>query len=72
MASLVYEVAQEYPPIEIEVIPGITAACGGAAVLHKGRRSKLPLRLGQRSGGIGGQGPAVVLTELHLPAAGRI
>lgn len=33
MASLVYEVAQEYPPIEIEVIPGITAACGGAAVL---------------------------------------
>ena len=33
MASLVYEVAQEYPPIEVEVIPGITAACGGAAVL---------------------------------------
>ena len=33
MAGLVYEVAQEYPPIEIEVIPGITAACGGAAVL---------------------------------------
>ena len=33
MAGLIYEVAQEYPPIEIEVIPGITAACGGAAVL---------------------------------------
>lgn len=33
MAALVYEVAQEYPPIEIEVVPGITAACGGAAVL---------------------------------------
>ena len=33
MAGLVYEVAQEYDPIEIEVIPGITAACGGAAVL---------------------------------------
>lgn len=33
MAGLCYEVAQEYDPIEIEVIPGITAACGGAAVL---------------------------------------
>lgn len=33
MAGLVYEVAQEYPLIDIEVVPGITAACGGAAVL---------------------------------------
>ena len=33
MAGLIYEVAQEYDPIEIEVIPGITAACGGGAVL---------------------------------------
>ena len=33
MAGLVYEGAQEYPPIDIEVVPGITAACGGAAVL---------------------------------------
>ena len=33
MAALVYEVAQEYAPIDIEVVPGITAACGGAAVL---------------------------------------
>ena len=33
MEGLIYEVAQEYPPIEIEVVPGITAACGGAAVL---------------------------------------
>lgn len=33
MAGLVYEVAQEYPPVEIEVVAGITAACGGAAVL---------------------------------------
>lgn len=33
MAGLVYEVAQEYDPIDIEVVPGITAACGGAAVL---------------------------------------
>ena len=33
MAGLIYEVAQEYPSIEIEVVPGITAACGGAAVL---------------------------------------
>ncbi len=33
MASLCYELAAEYPPIEIEVIPGVTAAMGGAAVL---------------------------------------
>ncbi|MEG1747408.1 MAG: precorrin-3B C(17)-methyltransferase [Oscillospiraceae bacterium] len=33
MAGLIYEVAEEYPPIDIEVVPGITAACGGAAVL---------------------------------------
>ena len=33
MAALIYEVAQEYDPIDIEVVPGITAACGGAAVL---------------------------------------
>ena len=33
MAGLIYEVAREYDPIEIEVVPGITAACGGAAVL---------------------------------------
>ena len=33
MAGLIYEVARDYPPIDIEVVPGITAACGGAAVL---------------------------------------
>ena len=33
MAGLIYEVAREYPPIDIQVVPGITAACGGAAVL---------------------------------------
>ena len=33
MAGLIYEVAQDYPPVDIEVIPGITAACGAAAVL---------------------------------------
>ena len=33
MAGLVCEVAQAYPPIDIEVVPGITAACGGAALL---------------------------------------
>lgn len=33
MAGLVYEVCAEYPEIDIEVIPGITAACSGAAVL---------------------------------------
>lgn len=33
MAGLLYEEGQECPEIEIEVIPGITAALGGAAVL---------------------------------------
>lgn len=33
MAGLMYEIAQDYDPIEIEIIPGITAACSGAAVL---------------------------------------
>ena len=33
MAGLLYEVAQDYPSIDIEVVPGVTAACGGTAVL---------------------------------------
>lgn len=33
MAGLIYELAREYPPMDIEVVPGITAACGGASVL---------------------------------------
>ncbi len=33
MAGLIYELAEEYPPIDIEIIPGVTAAMAGAAVL---------------------------------------
>ena len=33
MASLMYEIGKEYPDIELSVIPGITAASSGAAVL---------------------------------------
>ncbi|MEA4925210.1 MAG: precorrin-3B C(17)-methyltransferase [Syntrophomonadaceae bacterium] len=33
MAGLIYEIAQQYDPVEIEVVPGITAACSGAAIL---------------------------------------
>lgn len=33
MAGLMYEIACEYDSVEIEVVPGITAACSGAAVL---------------------------------------
>lgn len=33
MAGLMYEIAQQYEPVEIEVVSGITAACSGAAVL---------------------------------------
>ena len=32
-AGLVYELAQGYDPIDIEVVPGVTAACSGAALL---------------------------------------
>lgn len=33
MASLIWELSEEYEPCEIEIVPGITAACSGAAVL---------------------------------------
>ena len=33
MAGLMFELCEDYPEIEIEVIPGITAACSGGAVL---------------------------------------
>ena len=33
MASLVLELAEKYPQIEAEVIPGVTAACSASAVL---------------------------------------
>lgn len=33
MAGLCYELASEFPPCEIEVIPGVSAANGGASVL---------------------------------------
>lgn len=33
MAGVIYEVCAEHPNIAIEVIPGVTAACAGAAVL---------------------------------------
>ena len=33
MAGLIYELAEEYPPLQIKVIPGVSASNGGAAVL---------------------------------------
>lgn len=33
MAGLMYEVGAGYPDVELEIIPGVTAATGGAAVL---------------------------------------
>ena len=33
MAGLIYEVGKDYPETEITVVPGVTAALGGAAVL---------------------------------------
>ena len=33
MAGLIYEVGVRYPQVELEVIPGVTAATGGAAIL---------------------------------------
>lgn len=33
MAGLIYELSEKYPPLDIEIIPGVTAALAGAAVL---------------------------------------
>lgn len=33
MASLMYEIREEYPKCELEIVPGVTAAVSGAAVL---------------------------------------
>ncbi len=33
MAGLMYEIREKYPDVELEIIPGVTAATGGAAVL---------------------------------------
>lgn len=33
MAGLMYEVGVDYPEVELEILPGVTAATGGAAVL---------------------------------------
>lgn len=33
MAGLMYEVGTGYPEVELEIVPGVTAALGGAAVL---------------------------------------
>lgn len=33
MAGLMFELAVEYPGVRVEIVPGITAACAGAAVL---------------------------------------
>ncbi len=33
MAGLIFELAAEYPPVDIKVIPGVSASNGGAAVL---------------------------------------
>lgn len=33
MSGLMYEIGEKYPEVELEIIPGVTAATGGAAVL---------------------------------------
>lgn len=33
MSGLMYEIGVDYPEVELEIIPGVTAATGGAAVL---------------------------------------
>jgi len=33
MAGLIYELSPDYPDVEITVIPGVTAACSGAALV---------------------------------------
>lgn len=33
MAGLIYEIGEKHPDVEIEIVPGVTAAMGGGAVL---------------------------------------
>ena len=33
MAGLIYQLSVEYPPLDIEIVPGVTAALAGAALL---------------------------------------
>lgn len=33
MAGLIYQLSEEYPPVDIEVVPGVSAAMAGAALL---------------------------------------
>lgn len=33
MSGLILELSKEFPEVDVEVIPGVTAACGGAAIL---------------------------------------
>ena len=33
MAGIMIQVAKEHPEVDIEIVPGITAACSGAALL---------------------------------------
>ncbi|MBE6018581.1 MAG: precorrin-3B C(17)-methyltransferase, partial [Lachnospiraceae bacterium] len=33
MASLMYHIGKDYPQVELEIVPGVTAALSGAAVL---------------------------------------
>ena len=33
MSGLILELSKEYPEVKVEMVPGVTAACAGAAVL---------------------------------------
>ena len=33
MAGLIYELSEQFPPVDIEIVPGVTATLAGAAVL---------------------------------------
>ena len=48
MAGPILQMAEDFPAVEVEVIPGVTAALAGAAVLgapsHARLRSDLPVR----------------------------
>ena len=35
MAGLMLEIGQRYPEIQVEIVPGVTAATGGGAVLER-------------------------------------
>lgn len=72
MSGLMLEIGVDYPEVEVEVIPGVTAATGGAAVLGRAPDSRFcPDQLKRPSDPLGKNREAALLAQrgglCHLP-----